>query len=391
MNRRRLVLRALAYYWRTNLAVVAGVATAVAVLAGALVVGDSVRGTLRQLALDRIGATDLVVTAPRFFREALADDIRSDPRFESRFARIAPMVVSEALVTAQVSGRRAGRVLVYGVDDRFWRFHGVDPPPMGDRGALVSPALAAETGLDTLLAARLRESERRALAAVRCVVVTSHATAATIACEYGVARPRVVVVEPGTEPRPIATGSHDRALHMVCVATLVPRKGHEILLEVLADVPPGPWRLTCAGSADLPGSTAARLQTQLQTRGLTGRVTLSGEADGPVLAALYDSADIFVLPTLHEGYGMAVAEALACGLPVVSTATGAIPGLVGDAGLIVPPGDRHALASALNRMMGDESLRGRCALAARQARGRLPTWAVAVTKMAAVLESSRFD
>ncbi len=147
MNRRRLVLRALAYYWRTNLAVVAGVATAVAVLAGALVVGDSVRGTLRHLALDRIGATDLVVTAPRFFREALADDIRSDPRFESRFARIAPLVVSEALVTAQVSGRRAGRVLVYGVDDRFWRFHGVDPPPMGDRGALVSPALAAETGL----------------------------------------------------------------------------------------------------------------------------------------------------------------------------------------------------------------------------------------------------
>ena len=147
MNRRRLVLRALAYYWRTNLAVVAGVATAVAVLAGALVVGDSVRGTLRQLALDRIGATDFVVTAPRFFREALADDIRSDSRFESRFARIAPMVVSEALVTAQVSGRRAGRVLVYGVDDRFWRFHGVDPPPIGDRGALVSPALAAETGL----------------------------------------------------------------------------------------------------------------------------------------------------------------------------------------------------------------------------------------------------
>ena len=147
MNRRRFVLRALAYYWRTNLAVVAGVATAVSVLAGALVVGDSVRGTLRQLAVDRIGATDLVVTAPRFFREALAEDIRSDPRFDSRFARIAPLIASEALVTAQVSGRRAGRVLVYGVDERFWRFHGVDPPSIGERDALVSPALAAETGL----------------------------------------------------------------------------------------------------------------------------------------------------------------------------------------------------------------------------------------------------
>ena len=79
MNRHRLVLRALAYYWRTNLAVVAGVATAVAVLAGALVVGDSVRGTLRDLALNRLGATDLVVTAPRFVREALAAEIASDP------------------------------------------------------------------------------------------------------------------------------------------------------------------------------------------------------------------------------------------------------------------------------------------------------------------------
>jgi ABC-type lipoprotein release transport system permease subunit len=147
MNRRRLTLRALTYYWRTNLAVVAGVATAVAVLAGALVVGDSVRGTLRQLALDRIGATDFAITSPHFVREALANDIASDPRFMSKFAGIAPLIVTEGLVTAQVSGRRAGRVLVYGVDERFWRFHGVDPQPIGDRDAIVSPALAAETGL----------------------------------------------------------------------------------------------------------------------------------------------------------------------------------------------------------------------------------------------------
>ena len=257
--------------------------------------------------------------------------------------------------------------------------------------ALVHHPLAAETGLDATLAARLRASERRALAAARCVVVTSQATATTIACEYGVAMERIAVVEPGTEPRPLATGSADGALHMVCVATLVPRKGHEILLGALADVVPCHWRLTCAGSATLPGSTADRLQAQVHTRGLAGRVTLAGEADALTLAALYDSADLFVLPTLHEGYGMAVAEALACGLPVVSTATGAIPDLVGDAGLIVPPGDRHALVLALARMMDDQVFRGRCARAARHIRHRLPTWTAAVTKMAAALDPGRLQ
>ena len=147
MTPRRLILRALAHYWRTNTAVVAGVATAVAVLAGALVVGDSVRGTLRRLALDRIGATDFAVTSPHFVREALAAEIASDARFAAKFALVTPLVVTEGLVTAQVSGRRAGRVLVYGVDERFWRFHGVDPQPIGDREALISPALAGDLGL----------------------------------------------------------------------------------------------------------------------------------------------------------------------------------------------------------------------------------------------------
>ena len=147
MNPRQFVRRSVVHYWRTNLAVVAAIATAVSVMAGALVVGDSIRGSLRQLVLDRIGAADFAIQAPRFFREALADDIRSDPRFATGFSRIVPVIVAEGLVTAETTGRRAGRVLVYGVDERFWRFHGVEPPATGDRDALVSPALAAEAGL----------------------------------------------------------------------------------------------------------------------------------------------------------------------------------------------------------------------------------------------------
>jgi putative ABC transport system permease protein len=147
MTRRQLVLRGLQYYWRTHAAVVAGVATAVAVLAGALVVGDSVRGTLRTLALARLGAADIVVTSPRFLRADMATAIAGDPLFATYFSGIAPLIVTEGLVTAQSTGARSGGVLVYGIDDRFWQFHqAIDIGTLGDREALVSPALAAETG-----------------------------------------------------------------------------------------------------------------------------------------------------------------------------------------------------------------------------------------------------
>src|SRR5687767_14785347 len=117
MHPRHLVVRGLLYYWRTNLAVVAGVATAVAVLAGALLVGDSVRGSLRDLVLQRLGRADHAVISTGFFRELLAADLQSNPTFGAVFSDIAPLVIVQGFVTEQESGRRAGQVLVYGVDD----------------------------------------------------------------------------------------------------------------------------------------------------------------------------------------------------------------------------------------------------------------------------------
>jgi putative ABC transport system permease protein len=147
MTPRGLVVRGLTHYWRTNIAVVIGVATAVAVLAGALLVGDSVRGSLRDLVLQRLGRADRVVVSAELFREALADDLRGDQRFTASFADVAPLVVMPGLVGDQDSGRRAARVQVYGVDDRFWRFHGIQTVQgPGARDALVSRALAAEIG-----------------------------------------------------------------------------------------------------------------------------------------------------------------------------------------------------------------------------------------------------
>lgn len=124
-----LVRRGLTYYWRTHLAVVLGVATAVSVLAGALLVGDSVRGSLRDLVLRRLARTDRAIVSSKFFREALADDLRADPAFGQSFADVCPLVIVSGTVDEQKSGRRASRVQVYGVDDRFWRFHGVTNPP----------------------------------------------------------------------------------------------------------------------------------------------------------------------------------------------------------------------------------------------------------------------
>jgi glycosyltransferase involved in cell wall biosynthesis len=121
-------------------------------------------------------------------------------------------------------------------------------------------------------------------------------------------------------------------------------------------------------------------------------VSLVGDLDAATLETGYDAADLFVLATLHETYGMAVAEALAHGLPVVSTTTGAIPDLVSDgAGLLVPPGDTGALTFALSQVLGDASLRARLAEGARRVRDRLPTWEDAVGKMAAALQRMATD
>ena len=128
-----LARRSLVHYWRTNLAVIGGVGIAVAVLAGALTVGVSVRASLRELALQRLGRADHVVLSSGLFRDALANV----------FADSAPLVALEGFVTNQQSGRRASRVQVYGVDDRFWRFHGVSMAALGAGEAMISESLAA--------------------------------------------------------------------------------------------------------------------------------------------------------------------------------------------------------------------------------------------------------
>jgi hypothetical protein len=150
----RLLLASLRHYRRSHLAVVVGVATSVAALAGALLVGESVRASLRALALERLGRADLALLAPGFVRETLGDDLREQAVFRDSFEDLAPLVVVDAAVAHESSGRRAGSVSLFGVDARFWRLHGQQDPELRGRRALSSPALADELGYeagDTLL------------------------------------------------------------------------------------------------------------------------------------------------------------------------------------------------------------------------------------------------
>jgi putative ABC transport system permease protein len=149
MKTSTLLRRNLIYYWRTNAAVVCGVAIAVAVLAGALLVGDSVRASLRELVLQRLGRTAYVVSASSFFREDLVGELSAHSQFAgAAFAGACPLVVFEGVVIDEASGRRGGGVQVYGVDERFWQFQGTDAArhALGEREAALSAGLAAELG-----------------------------------------------------------------------------------------------------------------------------------------------------------------------------------------------------------------------------------------------------
>ncbi len=255
--------------------------------------------------------------------------------------------------------------------------------------ALVHMALASEFGIAPGVAERRRDQEQRALQHVRHVIVTGRSTERALV-EYGVDRSLLSVVEPGVTKPPIARDTSDRAGHraveLLCVATVHEGKGHELLLEALAPLAHLAWRLRCVGSLARSPATVRRLRDRVRGLGLAERVTLVGELPHEELGELYLAADLFVLPTLRESYGLAVAEALAHGLPVISTRTGAIAELVGEAaGLLVEPGDRGALHAALERALTDGVLRSSMRAAARAARTQLTLWSEACERMNRIL------
>jgi glycosyltransferase involved in cell wall biosynthesis len=249
--------------------------------------------------------------------------------------------------------------------------------------------LALETGLSASQAKRLHDSERAALRAVRRIVVTSEATRNRLA-DYSVPAMHIDVVCPGCDPAPLAPrrGLTGGTRELLCVATLTQRKGHVLLIEALATLAHRDWRLTCVGSLARDAGVAQSVERSVQLHGLEGRVLLAGELSATALQQCYLASDLFVLPTLYEGYGMVVAEALSFGLPVVATRTGAIPELVGvAAGRCVRPGDVQALRNALEEMLDVPGALAACAAGAEQRRTGLPRWTDQAERLSRVLRA----
>lgn len=255
--------------------------------------------------------------------------------------------------------------------------------------ALIHHPLALETGLDPPIRRQLEDSERAALAWMRGTIVTSRWTARALEA-YRVPRDRLHVVEPGTDvprdgqsPASRAASEH---VNLLSVATVTARKGHELLVDALAELGDRRWRLRCVGSLARDPQTVERVRRRIAELGLAGRIELVGELDAAALEREYRRADLFVLASHLEGYGMALAEALAHGLPIVSTTGGAIPETVpAAAGVLVPPGDRRALAAELGALLDDSERRSALAAGARAAAARLPSWDDAAAKLAATL------
>jgi glycosyltransferase involved in cell wall biosynthesis len=251
--------------------------------------------------------------------------------------------------------------------------------------ALVHHPLGLETGLPPERADALIANERAVLALARWVVVTSGATARLLVEDFDVPAPRITVAEPGTEPARRARGA-GAPVTLVAVGAVSPRKGFPLLVEALAGLADLDWRLTIAGALDRDPAEAARLRAAIAGSGLEERIALPGSVDPTALETLYAFADVMVSPSLFEGYGMALAEALARGLPLVASTGGAAIDTVPDtAALKVPPGDVEALREALRTMIAHGDLRRAHADAAWAAGQKLPRWRDTARAVAGVI------
>jgi glycosyltransferase involved in cell wall biosynthesis len=253
--------------------------------------------------------------------------------------------------------------------------------------ALVHHPLAAETGLGPADCARLRERERRALAAARGILTTSATTARELSEAYGVAPHRLAVAQPGSDPVAPAQrrrGSGD-PVQLLSVATLTHRKGHDLLIEALVPLADLPWLCRIVGSPHRAPETARDLRRRIASHGLESRILLAGEVDD--IGPCYGDSDIFVLASRYEGYGIVFAEALRHGLPVIATRAGAIPEVVlPEAGILVPAEDVPALTLALARLIADPAERARYAAGARAAALSLPSWSDTAQQVEAALQ-----
>ncbi|GHD37915.1 MULTISPECIES: glycosyltransferase family 4 protein [Streptomyces] len=255
---------------------------------------------------------------------------------------------------------------------------------------LVHLPLGDETGLAPAVAAELDAKERATLRAVSAVVATSDWAVRRLVAHHGLAPERVHVAAPGADIAPLASGT-DGVSRLLCVAAVTPRKGQHRLIEALATVTDLPWSCVCVGGLTQDPTYVAQLRGLIEKYGLGDRLHLAGPQAGAELDASYAAADLMVLTSYAETYGMAVTEALARGIPVLATDVGGLPEAVGRApdggvpGILVPPENPAALAAELRGWFGEADVRRRLKAAARSRRAALDGWATTARSLAGVL------
>lgn len=274
-----------------------------------------------------------------------------------------------------------------------------------DAAVVLLDGLVASAAPDVLVpqASRLRlvvlvhmpledHAEAKALAAAAAVVTTSEWTRRQLLDRYRLPAHRVHAAPPGVDPAPLAPAS-DGGTELLCVAAVTPHKGHDLLIQALATVADRPWTCVCVGALTLDPGFVDRVRRRIRDHGLAGRVRLVGPYTGDDLAAAYAAADLLVLASRGETYGMVVTEALARGIPVLATAADGLPEALGRApdgsrpGMLVEPDDPAALADALRRWLSDTDLRCRLRTSAAGRRSTLAGWAVTSTLISEVLSA----
>jgi glycosyltransferase involved in cell wall biosynthesis len=238
--------------------------------------------------------------------------------------------------------------------------------------ALCHHPLALESGLSEEATERLRQSEKQAFESARLVIATSATTADCLRLDYGVPPNRIAVAKPGID-RPDGPRQPGAVPRLLSVGTVTPRKNHEALIRALSQIADLDWQCDIAGSLTRAPETAETVRRLIETLGLQDRIALLGEVADT--APLYRQADIFVLPSLHEGYGMVLGEALANGLPIVASRVGAVAEVVpASGGILVQPGDCGSLSTALRLLIADKDERARLARGAVAAGQSLHGW-----------------
>jgi glycosyltransferase involved in cell wall biosynthesis len=238
-----------------------------------------------------------------------------------------------------------------------------------------------------------RRRERAVLSAATSVVTTSNWARRVLLELYSLSSDRVQVVEPGVDPAELARGT-GTAGALLSVAAVIPAKGHDLLVEALASLRDLRWQCQCIGSLERDPAFVQRLRSRILAGGMDGRVRFAGPLAEADLAHSYAAADLLILPSRTETYGMVIAEALARGLPVVAAEVGGVPEALGRGadgtrpGLLVPPGDPASLRDALRSWLEDAGLRQRLRAAACERRVSLGDWRSTTSAIAEALQGA---